>query len=80
MANASQSTTPPTPADPDSLLTEAEFCTFAAVPRATARKLRCVGGGPSFVKLGRAVRYRRADVLEWIAARRVRSTSQAIAD
>jgi predicted DNA-binding transcriptional regulator AlpA len=63
--------------DPDILIDEAAFCALTALKPSTARKLRCFGGGPFFVKLGRSVRYRRADVLAWIEARRVRSTSQA---
>jgi predicted DNA-binding transcriptional regulator AlpA len=36
------------------------------------------GGGPVLTKLGRSVRYRKADVLAWLEAnsRRIRSTSE----
>ncbi|MCW7540660.1 hypothetical protein OOT46_22840 [Aquabacterium sp. A7-Y] len=36
------------------------------------------GGGPLFTKIGRSVRYRKADVLAWLDAnsRRVRSTAE----
>ena len=34
------------------------------------------GDGPPFIKINRSVRYRVADLREWIAARRVSSTSQ----
>lgn len=37
-------------------------------------KLRCEGGGPVFVRLGRAVRYRDADLRSWVASRRFRNT------
>ena len=40
-------------------------------------KMRCLGGGPAYLKLGRAVRYRQDDLDAWLAARRVRSTSDA---
>lgn len=33
----------------------------------TLNTWRCRGGGPRFLKLGRAVRYRRRAVLEWLA-------------
>jgi hypothetical protein len=49
----------------------------AAVP--TLEKYATVGGGPAFVKFGRAVRYRREDLDLWIAeklSRPVRSTSE----
>ena len=42
----------------------------------TLQAWRCRGGGPEFVKVGRLVRYRPESVLEWIAARTVRSTSE----
>ena len=40
-------------------------------------KLRCLGGGPAYHKLGRAVRYRQDDLDNWLATRRVRNTSEA---
>ena len=40
-------------------------------------KLRCWGGGPPFLKLGRAIRYLRSDCVAWRDARRVRNTSEA---
>jgi predicted DNA-binding transcriptional regulator AlpA len=43
----------------------------------TLEKLRVYGDGPPFVKLGRAVRYRVADLENYLAARVVTSTSQA---
>lgn len=42
----------------------------------TLQKYRVTGGGPAFMKLGRAVRYDPRDLEEWKAARRVRSTSE----
>lgn len=44
---------------------------------ATLEKKRVAGSGPPFVKLGRAVRYRVADLDAWIAARVVSSTSES---
>lgn len=41
------------------------------------RKLRVYGGGPRYVKLGRAVAYDPADVTRWLEARKVGSTSEA---
>jgi predicted DNA-binding transcriptional regulator AlpA len=43
----------------------------------TLAKLRCVGGGPPFIKLGRKVVYRRADLADWLNARRVANTTEA---
>jgi predicted DNA-binding transcriptional regulator AlpA len=42
----------------------------------TLNKLRCSGGGPAFLKLGRAVRYKPADLKDWLDSRRVMSTSE----
>lgn len=55
---------------------EAAEVTGLAVP--TLNKLRVYGGGPLFCKLGRSVRYRRVDLEEWLAARVVSSTSEAL--
>ena len=41
----------------------------------TLRNLRCKGGGPTFVKAGRAVRYLPADLDEWVLNSRRKSTS-----
>ena len=43
---------------------------------ATLEKLRVYGGGPAYMKLGKAVRYRVSDLEDWMNARRVRSTSE----
>jgi hypothetical protein len=45
------------------------------VSTALLEKLRWAGGGVPFVKLGRSVKYRKTDVLEFIEARVCRSTS-----
>lgn len=45
----------------------------------TLEKLRVSGGGPRFVKMGRAVRYRLSDLEEYLAERVVESTSQRAA-
>jgi excisionase family DNA binding protein len=45
----------------------------------TLNNLRCVGGGPRFLKLGRSVRYSETDVEAWLSARSVGSTSECAA-
>jgi hypothetical protein len=42
----------------------------------TLEKLRVQGGGPSYCKLGRAVRYRVEDLQAYLAERVVSSTSE----
>jgi predicted DNA-binding transcriptional regulator AlpA len=39
-------------------------------------KLRVYGGGPPYLKIGRSVRYRVADLDTWLAARLVQNTSE----
>lgn len=41
------------------------------------RKLRSIGGGPEYIKLGRSVFYRESAILAWLAANTVNSTSEA---
>lgn len=43
----------------------------------TLQAWRLKGEGPPFVKLGRAVRYNKDDVLAWLESRTVKSTSAA---
>ncbi len=45
----------------------------------TLEKMRIAGTGPRYLKLGRAVRYRVADLEEYMNARSVQSTSEQVA-
>lgn len=45
----------------------------------TLENMRTKGGGPRFMKLGRAVRYRVADLDAWMSAHVVSSTSERVA-
>lgn len=50
---------------------------YTGLAAAYLEKLRCVGGGPRFLKYGRrAVRYVKRDVDVWMAAHAVGSTSE----
>lgn len=42
---------------------------------ATLTKLRCIGGGPKFTRLGRAVVYELADLESWVASQGKRSST-----
>ena len=59
------------------LMNTAMAAVFTGLAVATLAKLRCLGGGPSYLKLGRKVVYRRADLADWLDARRVANTTQA---
>lgn len=60
-------------------LTEKDAANHARVSEKYLRKLRCVGGGPAFVKAGRRVVYDLADIDAWLDSLKVRSTSEASA-
>lgn len=64
--------TTPAAKEPEILYSEIQAAPFFGLSAATLRKMRCVGAGPSFVKLGKAVRYRKSDIDEYVAARVVR--------
>jgi predicted DNA-binding transcriptional regulator AlpA len=52
--------------DPDALLTEIQIAEFLAMSVRTLQSWRSRGGGPPYIQAGRAIRYRRSDVIDWI--------------
>lgn len=42
----------------------------------TLERMRLTGDGPRFIKAGKSVRYRKADLDAWLESRLVRSTSE----
>jgi hypothetical protein len=54
--------------DPDDLLTEIQAAKVLNLSSRTLQAWRIRNTGPSFVQAGRAVRYRRRDLLLWIDA------------
>ncbi len=63
----------------DKMFTETEAAPEVRLAASTLQKLRVTGGGPPYVKLGRAVRYRESDLRDWVEARLTRSTSDRVA-
>ena len=59
------------------LVDESAAAKYLSLAVPTLRKWRVAGGGPAFMKFGRAVRYDMADLDGWIACRRHSSTSAA---
>jgi len=57
------------------LLTQRETATLLRLSERTLERLRLQGGGPLYVKAGRCVRYREADLEAWSASRVVACTS-----
>ncbi len=62
--------------DPDSFLTEIQAAEFLALTVRTLQSWRLRGGGPRYVKCGRACRYRRRELIDWTEANTVSHTSQ----
>jgi hypothetical protein len=60
------------------LLTQRDAARLLALSTRTLERLRCIGGGPCFVRLHGSVRYRLSDLEAWIASRVVSSTSQTL--
>src|SRR5262249_2875660 len=52
--------------DPDALLCEVQAADFLCLSPRTLQGWRLEGTGPRFVRAGRAIRYRRRDLIAWI--------------
>lgn len=64
----------------DELLTTEMLAAETHTPPSRWHKARLTGDGPPFIKLGHLVRYRKSDVLAWLAAQpRASSTSELAA-
>lgn len=57
-------------------LTTREAAQYLGLAVSTLNKWRCHGGGPEFLKLGRAVRYRQDDLDRFLETRMFRSTAE----
>ena len=62
--------------DPDSALSENQAADFLGLSVRTLQAWRFRGGGPCYVKIGRAVRYQRRELIAFQKAHTVGSTSQ----
>ena len=64
----------------DELLTTVQLSEEFALSRRSLEGWRITGSGPPYIRCGgRIVRYRRGDVIEWLASRRFTSTSNELA-
>jgi predicted DNA-binding transcriptional regulator AlpA len=54
--------------DPDALLNEAQVADSLNLSIRTLQAWRVKNAGPRFVRAGRAIRYRRSDLIAWIEA------------
>ena len=55
----------------DGLLVEREAAALLRKPERTLRQWRYLGRGPSYVRIGNSIRYRRSDLEAYIANQRV---------
>jgi excisionase family DNA binding protein len=60
------------------ILTTQEAADYVRLGKPTLERFRVTGDGPTYLKLGGAVRYRRCDLDAWLAARLTRSTSELL--
>lgn len=58
-------------------LNNVEAAEYLGLKAATLNKWRVHGEGPPFIKVGRLIRYRKADLDAYLAGRLVRSTAEA---
>ncbi|WP_397421065.1 helix-turn-helix transcriptional regulator [Phenylobacterium sp.] len=61
----------------DELLDTSLVARTWGIAEVTLRKWRILGVGPPFMRLGRAVRYRRADLDAFLSSRAFRNTTEA---
>jgi predicted DNA-binding transcriptional regulator AlpA len=65
------------PAQPCLLLTPKETATRLRLSTSWLAKARMRGDGPPYIKMGRAIRYNEAAILQWMKSRQRLSTSEA---
>jgi excisionase family DNA binding protein len=58
----------------DRLMSVEEVADFLGVPVQSVRKWRYLGTGPTGLKVGRHVRYRRADLEKWLDAQAMKAS------
>ncbi len=63
----------------NTMMREGEAAAYCRLAQQTLRLFRVKGTGPAYAKLGKSVVYSVRDVEAWIAARKVRSTSESVA-
>ncbi|MCA0431628.1 MAG: helix-turn-helix domain-containing protein [Proteobacteria bacterium] len=73
MSNETQS---PSSHKADWLLRTADAAAYLGVSASLLNKLRVLGGGPKYLRLGKAVRYSQDDLREWVLSQKYENTSQ----
>jgi len=67
----------PPPMDADAGCSETQAATFLGVSVRTLQAWRIRGGGPAFLKLGRAVRYQRRALIAYMTAQTVNPNAES---
>jgi len=57
------------------VFTVRETARYLGLAESTLNKWRCIGGGPKYLKMGKAVRYRVSDINDWLDANERAHTS-----
>ena len=60
------------------LLHEAQAAKMLAVSPAWLQRKRWEGGGPAYIRHGRAIRYEHSEIEAWIASHRITPTGEAL--
>jgi len=63
----------------DPLMTTVEAARYLRIGKSTLDNKRYLGGGPSFLKFGKIVRYRKSELDRWADSLAQRSTSDQTA-
>ena len=66
----------PKPIQLEQLLTVQQAAQYLGLAVSTLNKWRCLGEGPVFLKMGRAVRYKAEDLEAYLLQTKCRSTSE----
>ncbi len=61
--------------DTKGVFTVREAASYLGLAESTLNKWRCIGGGPEYLKMGKSVRYRVADIHDWLDANKRAHTS-----
>ncbi|WDF73938.1 helix-turn-helix transcriptional regulator [Novosphingobium sp. KACC 22771] len=62
----------------ENVLKTTQAARYVGLSKPTLERYRTMGGGPRYLKLGKAVRYRTEDLDIWMAIRLVNSTSETV--
>lgn len=76
IASAPELQREPTHERAEKILTTREAADFCRLSKPTLERFRITGHGPTYLKLGGAVRYRQLDLDDWLESRLTKSTSE----